>query len=196
MAQSILNPPSTTPRSLFCGGLRAQSPQNLIEFTVTFYCNTSQFSMGPHGSMWTCQQRRNPSLRVRYNLDTVGVTGSNPVSRILVCLLPKLPGGAPRHSQHEPPRQSVRQRPRRELRRYAQNRMLWASPEPKPPPRPLFFDFIESFYNRRRRHRAIDQRSTLEFEHGLQWSRLTRQAETNTHDNSTVSRVGGFNGAA
>jgi hypothetical protein len=40
--------------------------------------------MSPHGSMWTRQQGRSPSLRVRYNLDTVGVTGSNPVSRTIV----------------------------------------------------------------------------------------------------------------
>jgi GIY-YIG catalytic domain len=63
----------------------AQNPRRFREptrkTTVAFHCSTFRFRMGLHGSIWSrLTEKKQPSRSPEY-LDTVGVTGSNRVSR-------------------------------------------------------------------------------------------------------------------
>src|SRR6476620_11081493 len=63
----------------------AQKPRRFREptrkTTVAFHCSTFRFRMALHGSIWSrLTVKKQPSRSPEY-LDTVVVTGSNPVSR-------------------------------------------------------------------------------------------------------------------
>ncbi len=51
--------------------------------TVTLYCHTFDICMGLHGPVWGRNTRCAKVPKGSIRLDTVGVTGSNPVSRTI-----------------------------------------------------------------------------------------------------------------
>ena len=55
--------------------------------TVTLYCHTFQSCMGMHGAIWSRHTRSAKVHQGSIRLDTVGVSGSNPLSRTIFVFL-------------------------------------------------------------------------------------------------------------